>query len=370
MGEDYRVKVSVVVPVHNREDLIEKCIKSVLNQNYKDFELIVVNDGSTDDTDKTISEFDDSRLKHIELNDNIGQSAARNVGVRNSSGNYIKHLDSDDELLESHLSTVINKLESQSNRCAGVFTGHYTRKKGWGDKRQNVKSGVLKMGDLLVDRDDIPGLSCLTIRREVLNKIGLHDESIIKATDLDYYLEILKEYYLYGMDKPLYIRNHNDSMESRKVDNRIVGERRMISKWGHLLDDSHIAKRRFKVGDSLLEKRKHSEAGEEFDKCLGQNMNKMDRALYCNKIGRSYSNYCLYDEGSRYLINAYKNKPVNIRYLVEYGICKMTPQLWEPYMNYICGGYYSYYKSKLMHKYEESDIHLTKPLNNVKNLFK
>jgi len=104
----YRDKISVIIPTFNRGHLIIKSIKSVLNQTYPNIEILVVDDGSTDNTEKLIKNFDNNRIKYIKIKKNIGASHARNIGIMNASGKYISFQDSDDVY---H----IDKLEKQYN---------------------------------------------------------------------------------------------------------------------------------------------------------------------------------------------------------------------------------------------------------------
>ena len=106
-------KISVIIPTYNREKLIGNSIKSVLNQTYKNLEIIVVDDGSTDNTKVVVDKIKDSRIKYIKLIKNTGGSNARNVGILNAKGKYISFQDSDDiyypDKLETQLKNIINK---------------------------------------------------------------------------------------------------------------------------------------------------------------------------------------------------------------------------------------------------------------------
>ena len=101
------MKYSVIIPVYNSEKYLSKCFDSVLNQCYEDFEIIVVNDGSTDSSDSIIKNYaeKDSRIKHF-CKENGGVSAARNLGLEMASGEYILFVDSDDELFECCLEQI------------------------------------------------------------------------------------------------------------------------------------------------------------------------------------------------------------------------------------------------------------------------
>ncbi|WP_195931988.1 glycosyltransferase family 2 protein [Turicibacter sanguinis] len=93
------IKVSVIVPVFNGELYIQKCVESLLKQTLKEIEIIVVNDGSTDNTLNIVSQYQDSRLKVISIK-NQGQGKARNIGVQEAKGRYLGFVDSDDYIKE------------------------------------------------------------------------------------------------------------------------------------------------------------------------------------------------------------------------------------------------------------------------------
>ena len=108
-----KLLISVIIPVYNVEIYIKKCIDSVLNQTFQNFEIILIDDGSTDNSGRICNEYvlKDNRIKVIHQN-NAGLSAARNKGIDVSSGNYICFLDSDDwysnNALEEFINLVIN----------------------------------------------------------------------------------------------------------------------------------------------------------------------------------------------------------------------------------------------------------------------
>ena len=94
--------ISVIIPLYNKEQIIDKCIHSVLSQDYDDFEVVIVNDGSTDGSVEIVKGIEDSRIRLIDQ-ENGGPSMARNIGVNNSKGEWIVFLDADDEFLPGAL---------------------------------------------------------------------------------------------------------------------------------------------------------------------------------------------------------------------------------------------------------------------------
>ena len=119
-------KVSIILPTYNRAHIIEKAIQSVLNQTYQDFEIIIIDDGSKDDTKKIIRGFQekDNRIKYIRFEENKGAAAARNAGIKMSKGEYITFQDSDDEWLPEKLEKQMKIIETSSENIV-VYCGFW-----------------------------------------------------------------------------------------------------------------------------------------------------------------------------------------------------------------------------------------------------
>lgn len=114
-------KISVIVPVYNKEKYIERTIKSVLKQTYSKFELILVNDGSTDTSEQIIKKFSDDKRIVYHFQNNGGVSVARNTGIGLATGEYITFLDADDRWDSTFLEEMIRNI-SNSDVC---YSGHY-----------------------------------------------------------------------------------------------------------------------------------------------------------------------------------------------------------------------------------------------------
>src|SRR5215207_4189569 len=122
--------VSVVLPTYNRAPLLGRSIRSVLGQSYGDFELLVIDDGSTDGTAGVVAAFGDPRVRYVPLARNTGAGAARNVGIRMSRGRFMAFQDSDDEWLPSKLA---KQLSAFGRGPSGLGVVYSDMRRVWGD---------------------------------------------------------------------------------------------------------------------------------------------------------------------------------------------------------------------------------------------
>lgn len=115
-------KISIIIPIYNSEKCIEKCIESILNQKYNEFELLLINDGSTDDSLKVIKKYEKNKKVRIFNNENHGVSYSRNYGIKKATGDYIMFIDNDDYIDEDYLSTHVQLIEE--NNADIVISGY------------------------------------------------------------------------------------------------------------------------------------------------------------------------------------------------------------------------------------------------------
>src|SRR5262245_48882666 len=117
-------KISVIIPTHDRAHFLPGAIFSVLNQTFQDFEIIVVDDASNDNTSEVVAAFNDERIRLLRHETNKGGSAARNTGILNAQCDYIAFLDDDDEWLPDKLAKQVNILFASPPEVGCVFTGY------------------------------------------------------------------------------------------------------------------------------------------------------------------------------------------------------------------------------------------------------
>ena len=107
-------EISVIIPLYNKENIINQCVDSILSQSFENFELIIVNDGSTDNSLEIVKSIHDDRIRIIEQK-NGGPSKARNTGVKKANGDWIYFIDADDEMLSGTLNHFIRLINNNPN---------------------------------------------------------------------------------------------------------------------------------------------------------------------------------------------------------------------------------------------------------------
>ncbi|MDE6946038.1 MAG: glycosyltransferase, partial [Anaeroplasmataceae bacterium] len=168
--------VSVVIPVYNRDDTVGRAISSVLNQSYKNFELIVVDDCSSDNSLKVICEFQDERIRVIALKRNLGANAARNKGIMEARGEYVAFQDSDDEWDKDKLQLQIKDMLSRN--LLASFCAHRlidsVRETIIPNDYDNKEKYETELADVLANHNVI-STQTLVVRKDIFRIIGDFD---------------------------------------------------------------------------------------------------------------------------------------------------------------------------------------------------
>ena len=225
--------VSVIIPTYNRAHLVGKAIKSVLNQTYQDFEIIVIDDGSTDNTEETVKSFNNFKIRYICHTNNQGVSVARNTGIRASRGKYIALLDSDDEWLPEKLDKQIKVLKSEFPEAGVVYSNVlYIDESGKNMKKlgnpKKVEGHIYE--DLLV-RNYVGTSSTLLVKKECFNRVGLFDGLLKAQNDWDMWIRIAK-YYRFALIKiPLVKYRFHSNRISNNPELKIITANRILVKY-------------------------------------------------------------------------------------------------------------------------------------------
>jgi glycosyltransferase involved in cell wall biosynthesis len=196
---------SVIIPTYNRRHLFDIALKSVLNQTYKDFEVIAVDDGSTDHTNEVIKNFDDFRVKYL-YQENHGVSHARNRGLEISRGKFIAFLDSDDRWVPRKLQRAKELIDRYPDIC--IFHTDEIWYKGGrllNQKKKHKKpSGYVYLKALPLC---CVGMSTAVVKRELFEKIGLFDESMQACEDYDFWLRATHSFEVKLIDEKLTVKD-------------------------------------------------------------------------------------------------------------------------------------------------------------------
>jgi len=225
--------VSVVIPSFNRGHLIRACLASVLAQSFRDLEVIVVDDASTDDTREQVLSMPDSRVRYIAHTQNQGGAAARNTGIRASGAEFVAFLDSDDIWEPLKLEKQIRMLGEKGDDFGFVYTWFVGRRPdGMEVWRMDKTIEGLAQTDLLIE-NCIGTFSSVVARRAVLNTVGGLDVKMRSCQDWDLFVRLNEVTKVCCVEEYLvqYIQNRNDANRiSASPKSVLLGHRRMLQK--------------------------------------------------------------------------------------------------------------------------------------------
>ena len=186
--------VSVIIPTHNRANLLPRSINSVLSQTYKNLECIVVDDGSNDNTHKVVADIKDDRLIFLQHDKNKNASVARNTGIKHAKGDLIAFLDDDDEWLPTKLEKQVPLIQSLTPDVGMVYCwmDYYDKNGKLISEVHPTLRGYIFPN--VLDAQRIGGCPTLIVRREVIDLIGGFDESLPRGNDGDFIRRVCRKY--------------------------------------------------------------------------------------------------------------------------------------------------------------------------------
>jgi len=214
-------RVSVVLPTYDSARFLGKAIQSVLDQTFQDWELIVVDDGSTDNTRDVVAAFQDPRIRYVHQ-ENRGAAAALNAGLRLARGAYVAFLGADDRWLAEKLALQVAQLDGLPSKVGMVYADLHL---------VNLEDGTI-LGRFLDGREPPRGrvLSQLVrtegsfihpcaslIRREVFDRVGLFDEGLRTHEDWDLWIRIATAYEVEALDIPLAVYGRRSSQLTKDI---------------------------------------------------------------------------------------------------------------------------------------------------------
>jgi glycosyltransferase involved in cell wall biosynthesis len=208
------MKVSVIIPVYNSEKHIREALDSVLNQTYKNIEIIVVDDGSSDHTPEVIRTHY-PMIRYMGQK-NGGAAKARNLGIREASGEWIAFLDSDDIWLPTKVEQQVEYFKNHPD-VGFIFTDHINFHENGLQEPPTQKREFLLSGDpvMTIFKNGKVNTSTVMMRREVIPKVGYFDETLRVAEDTDLWMRVAMQCRIDVMDQPLAKRRSRpDSLSS------------------------------------------------------------------------------------------------------------------------------------------------------------
>lgn len=209
-------KVSIVVPVYNAEDCISDTIMSVLKQSYTDFEILLVDDSSTDNSRKLMEGFVSDRVRILDNTDTKGAAGARNTGIKNADGRYIAFLDADDLWNPDKLSKQVQFMEAKD--AAFSFTGYeFADEKGYGLGK------IVRVPDTISYREALKNTTIFTSTVMFDMNLLCKDDILmpyVKSEDTATWWKVLKKTGIaYGIDESLTLyRRMGSSLSSNKIE--------------------------------------------------------------------------------------------------------------------------------------------------------
>lgn len=214
-------RVSVIIPTYNRAETLPRAIDSALEQTVEDLEVVVVDDGSTDETSSVLAEYDDPRVRPVVHATNQGANVARNTGIDHAQGDYVALLDSDDSWLPSKLERQLAELDGRSSEWVGVYCDSTFELSGAdGRLRSTVASALATrdetpttegndelIGEILADNVQPGAGSTLLVRTDIAEEIGGFSEELDRFQDPEFCVRVLERGKLAYVDEPLVVRD-------------------------------------------------------------------------------------------------------------------------------------------------------------------
>ena len=215
--------VSVIIPTYNREKLVCQAIKSVLHQTFTDFELIVIDDASIDQTQTAVNQFGDPRIRYFSHDRNAGVCAARNTGLAAAKGRYVAFLDSDDEWLSDKLEQQLARFEGAPERIGAIYTWLQVIDEQGNIQKLRHPNVRGNLQEELLYNNFIGTPSTLMVKSEVIDKTEGFDTRLRCCEDWDMWLKLARHCEFDVIEEPLVqYRNHGEENRGSTNNNTVV----------------------------------------------------------------------------------------------------------------------------------------------------
>jgi glycosyltransferase involved in cell wall biosynthesis len=251
-------KVTVLMSVYNGEEYLNEAIDSILGQTFKEFEFLIINDGSADKTGEILKRYNDPRIRILNNEENVGLTKSLNKGLKLARGEYIARQDADDISMPERLKKEVEFLEQ--NRNVGLVGTDYFMVNEEGEAVHIVKclNGCRELKVKLLEGNQF-GHGSVMFRRECIDNIGTYREEFKLAQDYDFYLRIAEAYDMANISEPLY--NWRINIKSVSVKKKMLQDK-------YALLAIELAKERRQSGKDKLQSLKREEINNFLDSYL------------------------------------------------------------------------------------------------------
>lgn len=230
--------ISIVMPTYNREKTIKRAIDSILNQTYKDFELIIVDDNSNDNSKNIIKSIDDDRIIYIKNDFNKGANESRNIGVKIAKGEYVAFQDSDDEWLENKLENQLKELQNTNSDVVACSLYRVNKDKKEIIPKRNIKDKDvyerLFFGNFISTQTILGKKDCFVEEK--------FDSMFPRFQDWEVMLRITNRYRFHFINKPLVNVYVQEDSISNDITKAIKALNMLLEKYRKQLDSRPKAK--------------------------------------------------------------------------------------------------------------------------------
>lgn len=224
-------RVSVIIPTYNRVGIVTRALDSVIAQTFGDFEIIIVDDGSDDDTGSVVGRYSDDRIRYIRHDKNGGLSKARNTGIKNARGPYIAFLDDDDEWLPRKLELQLAHM-ARNRHIDASYTGCIC----W-DEKSNRETGKAIPSEIAGNHDNllkenfyIGAASSMVMKSSCFGASGFFDESLPSYEDWDMWIRLARHHRIEPIDDILVKKYMSECSMMGNIKDRITAGKMILEK--------------------------------------------------------------------------------------------------------------------------------------------
>lgn len=226
-------RVSVIIPTGNRVEALARAVRSVLEQSYKDLEILVIDDGASDETAGVVANFHGAPIRYLRHGTRRGSAAARNTGIREAASEYVAFLDDDHEWYPEKLMRQVQCIAASPVEVGGVYTGCFIIERSTGEIRDQLVPRA--RGDLhqaLLGGNCIGSASSMLMRRSCVEEAGGFDEGLASFYDYDLWLRAARHHRFEYVREPL-LKYYVEGEECWITSDAFVrGLERMLKKYG------------------------------------------------------------------------------------------------------------------------------------------